>query len=596
MKVDVTNLQQLFAKQVWYEIPIYQRRYVWEEEEQWEPLWVDVQHTAERYIEEREKGADMHQFPGHFLGAVVIQQKLNQTARLESREVVDGQQRFTTLQLLLDAIQEVYEHHGENDAAKRLADLVTNSPVYRGDNPDLDFKVWPTEVDQPAFRHAMRNELASDEYEESQIVRAHDFFKSKVGDWLNEREGERKARVEALELTVANYLQLAVIDLTLNDDPHVIFETLNARGTPLLASELIKNMILREANLSHIPTAEAATLWRYDVDWWKRDVRQGRLVHPRVDVFLNYWLVMRTRSEVVAKDVFPTFRRHYEQQKPTQSIADLAREISIAANAYQALEDHTQPWMRKFLYRRDVMQVGVLTPVLLWLLTSQAPQWQLDKSVKAIESYLIRRMVCGMTTKDYNRLFIGLLGALEQAGSAQCGDALVQYLKGQDAFTRHWPDDRQFQEALLTKPLYWQLTRGRLRLVLEGIEEELRTNFAESREVSGRLTIEHIMPQAWRDHWPLPNNTIDRTAAEIRRNGMVHFIGNLTLVNRPLNSRLSNVPWEQKKADLSNHSILFLNKTLLENAPAVWDEAAIEQRGRQLAQAAIRVWPHADKF
>lgn len=90
MKVDVSNLQQLFTKQVWYEIPMYQRRYVWEREYQWEPLWVDVQHTAERYMEEKAKGEPMNEFPAHFMGAVVIQQKPNMAGHLESREVVDG--------------------------------------------------------------------------------------------------------------------------------------------------------------------------------------------------------------------------------------------------------------------------------------------------------------------------------------------------------------------------------------------------------------------------------------------------------------------------------------------------------------------------
>ena len=103
----------------------------------------------------------------HFLGAVVLQQTQNMTGQLESRLVVDGQQRLTTLQLLVDAIQEVYEQQGLQTAAERLADMVLNYERYRGGDPDRAFKVWPTAADQEAFRHAMSNELPSDEFKDS---------------------------------------------------------------------------------------------------------------------------------------------------------------------------------------------------------------------------------------------------------------------------------------------------------------------------------------------------------------------------------------------------------------------------------------------
>ena len=598
MKVDILSLQKLFGNNVWYEIPVFQRQYVWDEEEQWEPLWQDVQHTAERWLEDNETGAVMPRNQSHFLGAIVLQQKPNMTGHLESREVVDGQQRLTTLQLLLDATQEVLEQQQLGDAAQRLSRMVLNDEIFRGNDPDRAFKVWPTRTDQEPFRHAMSNELPSDEYLDSNIVRAHVFFKTQVDHWLNQLPKERNTRADALERTITSLLELAVIDLDLADDPHIIFETLNARGTPLLASDLIKNMVLYEATHSGISMDSEAgkLLWRFDDPWWHDDVQQGRLVRPRIDVFLNYWLVMRTQEEVVAKDVFSTFRRHYDECRSAESIVGIADKVNVGSESYRALEQARRPGMEQFLYRRRVMQVGVLTPVLLWLLTSQVPRPQLDKCIRAFESYLVRRMICGLTTKDYNHLFIGLLARLEEAGPDQAGDTVVAYLNEQAANAREWPTDYNLEDAFKQQELFKRLTRGRLRIVLEGIEEELRTNMAESQSVPLGLTIEHIMPQGWRQHWPLSADVEDKTRAEYERDHVIQSIGNLTLVNNRLNPSLSNDPWEKKRITLDNHTTLFLNKALLNNAPDVWDEDAIRKRAVNICQAAARVWPYADKF
>ena len=595
MDVSIVNLQTLFAKPMRYEIPLFQRPYVWNHEEQWGPLWEDVQNTAEHYLNANGTGSAPSQRAAHFLGAVVLQQQEVPTPMLETRLVVDGQQRLTTLQLLLDAVQEVFEQRGIETAAKRLELLVLNHEAYRGDNNDHAFKVWPTETDQDAFRNAMHNDLPSEEYEKSLIVQAHNFFKDQISQWLDSHLLEDVSRAaEALEQTVKNLLELVVIDLGQSDDPHVIFETLNARGTPLLQSDLIKNMVLFEAEKAGAAgnAEEAARLWDFNDKWWRREIQQGRLVRPRIDVFLNYWLVMRTREEVVANDVFSVFRRYYGDRN--EPIVKVANDISSVGESYRALDEASNPDLATFLYRWDVMQVGTMTPVLLWLLSMEVPEAQLDRGLRALESHQVRRMVCRMTTRGYNRLFISLVGRLEETGAENAGDAIVGFLADQDADVGQWPSDRQMEEAFLSLPLYRLLTRGRLRVVLEGVEEELRTNKAETHSAPRGLTIEHTMPQQWRRHWPLMAEVENEVEQSENRDRVIHTIGNLTLVNSRLNPTLSNAPWESKRGTLQDHSTLFLNKDLLHNAPDVWDESAIEERAKRLCQAATKVWPHAN--
>jgi hypothetical protein len=130
-----------------------------------------------------------------------------------------------------------------------------------------------------------------------------------------------------------------------------------------------------------------------------------------------------------------------------------------------------------------------------------------------------------------------------------------------------------------------------MRMVLEALEDALRTPFAEEEHVvRGKLTVEHVLPQSWRDHWPL--DAVDNLDAELERERLLHSLGNLTLVTGRLNPSLSNGSWATKRDELAEHTVLHLNKELLTGwADAVWGESAIRERGRILASRAKLVWP-----
>ena len=600
MKADILTLKQIFQKDVRYLIPTFQRPFVWTQEEQWEPLWDDVRNTAERYIDQLEMRGNDRQAQAesstahHFLGAIVLQQQPTAAAEIEARTVIDGQQRLTTLQLLLDAAQEVYERVGAAPEAKRLSRLVLNNVDFVEDQDDV-FKIWPTAVDRDAFRLAMSNDLPTGESWDSNIVQAHEFFQLQVQQWLDEKGDERSRRAHALETTLIALLQMVVIDLDGKDDEHVIFETLNARGTPLLASDLIKNLVLFTAGESGKDEREFHSKYWKDFDemWWRQEVRQGRLVRPRVDVFLNYWLVMETGEEVNANRVFPEFRTYLDR---TADVEAIATELKKFGEVYKELEqDGQQSVVETFLYRWRIMQVGVITPVLIWLFAEpkdRLPTASLERSLKALESYLLRRMVCRMTTKDYNRLFLELLVQLKAETASLADDVIVSFLGAQTADAREWPSNEQVQEAFLNLPLYRLLTRSRLRIVLEGIENTLRTSKAEEKEVPRGLTIEHVMPRKWQENWPLAVGSEAELHEGIRRrNLLIHSVGNLTLVNNRLNPALSNSAWPRKREILEEHSVLYLNKALTDPSDGDWDEDRIHERGRHLFEKAVSLWP-----
>lgn len=593
MQTNLQRPQRLFVQPVRYEIPDFQRRYVWTQEEQWEPLWNDVEELARSIMED---GAA----EPHFMGAVVFQQQHFPAGTIEHRTVVDGQQRLTTLQLLIDAIQEVLERRGHTNPAQRLAALVVNGEEFRDGQEDHAFKVWPTVVDRSAFRQAMKNEATTTGYESSRMVQAHDYFKGQTEQWLDRCADEvRDSAASALETAVSRSLEIVVIDLGDSDDPHLIFETLNARGTPLLQSDMVKNKILHEAAITpddREPSASERRLWPFGrEEWWAREIGRGLQRRPRVDVYLNHWLTLRNRAVMKPYDEFRAFQRYVDGQPGEGAITAVAEDMATLGGIYRDVEDQRRVDIADFLARRNVMNVGVVTPLLLWLLSESLPPATLSNCLKGLESFLVRRVVCGYSARSYGELFVNLIVRLD-ANEVQTADrVLVSFLGEQTAQAYVWPRDDELRERFLTAPLYHWLTRGRLRMVLEGIEQLLRTDKAESPAVPRNLQIEHVMPQAWHANWPLGNDDYDeQTVAD--RDRVVHTIGNLTLVSGRLNASLSNAPWATKRQALADHTVLFLNRRLVDKAPQVWNEAAIEKRATWLAKKAVKLWPYADDF
>lgn len=610
MKADSLNAKDLFGKQVSYVIPAFQRPYVWTKDDQWEPMWEDVQDAAERYLDALaaqgavQSLAAAEQTAGrHFLGAVVVKQEMVGAAEIETREVIDGQQRMTTLQLLIDAAQEVAEGEGWDDVAYNLRHLVRNDEYFARRNPEKVFKVWPTMQDREAFRAVMTNGAPITPYVASAVVQCHEYFKLRIKDWVHQApESDRPMRAKALETALLGLIELVVIDLGSSDDAFVIFETLNARGTPLRASDLVKNFLLQSA-VSADRTADAisARYWQqFDDPWWQREVRQGRLRRPRVDTFLDYWLEARAGKEVQSYEVFPTFKALVDAA-PTEVLV-LAQAMANAASVFRSIEE-MDPYTRDgtFLYRWDVLDARVLTPLLLWVFSLEPSELAPERRTRllvALESYLVRRMVARKTTKQYNRLFLDVLAEAQRQPTEHADEVVIAHLAQQTADSQVWPGDAEFRAAILDLPVYSLLSRGRVRMFLEALEDDLRGARTEDEHVTrGRLTIEHVLPQTWQTHWPLAG-VEDSLRAELDRNRLLHTFGNLTLVTEALNPELSNLGWATKRGLLEEHAVLLLTRRIVKEGKGIdavprqrWDEESIRARGDMMFRRAAEIWP-----
>lgn len=603
METQVRTPQLVFMQPQRLTVPLFQRPYVWNKDNQWEPLWLDVQRIADRTL----KGPAEKPQP-HFLGAVVLQQVARPVGHMQQRTIIDGQQRLTTLQLLLDALHAELLRVEAHRPAERIEQLVAN-PQSFCTNPEDRFKVWPTNRDRPAFNAVMAaappvNHDAVGHAGE-RMVEAHRFFSEEARKWLlcDGPEGAA-SRAEAIETAVREHLQMVVIDLGHEENAQEIFETLNARGTPLTAADLIKNFVFQRLQEKKADVEAAYERhWKvFETAFWETEVSVGRSRSPRSAVFLNHWLVARTGEEVLAREIFTRFKRFADYDSGV-SMAALLEQIARAARVYRAFVEASPTTgvidhLGLFGYRTGVLESEVIKPLVLHLLNPDAPpipEDQTTKALEAVESWMVRRMLVRATTKAYNQIVAEAIGELQKEDRAQAGTVLAAFLARQTGASRYWPDDDELRRELRELLAYRRLSRGRLRMVLEAIEDHLRgwrggrVGFGEERVPRGQLAIEHVMPRKWAPHWPLAEGR----GSEAERDRIVHTIGNLTLLTGKLNSKVSNGPWrgpDGKRGGLEAHSVLMLNRDLL-NRGDTWSEETITARTDALIDMILAIWP-----
>lgn len=621
MEANTRKLERIFDQTITYQVPLFQRPYVWTQEANWEPLWEDIQALLDKHL----RAGKAHP---HFLGAVVLEQLANPTGSIESRQVIDGQQRFTTLQLFLIAAR---DHAAGDDKAKyieRFTSLVENR-CSMIDFDDEVFKVWPTNSNRAAFRavHEARSPAALDRAIKQKpsiadgsnnIVDAYKFFHVQLRNWLTgtlDDDHDQSVlstktlddRYDTLWQVVKDCLQVVVIDLDKDDETQVIFETLNARGEDLLPADLIKNYLFRRAAADKEKVEQLyADHWqRFETQWWRDLVKQGRITRPRVDVFINYYLAMMTMDEVKSSHLFNAFKAFADSSEDitgsllvipktsAEHIAQLARYAKVFQTFYDA---GMHQRLATFLQRLEAIDTTTVFPLLLYLHAEMVPEREaeFDQIIVMIESYLFRRMICGLTAKNYNRFFLDLLRAIDKEGKVDVA-FVANYLLKSTADSSFFPDDSKFETATKELPLYGRLAQYRVRAILEALELQAQTTLSPSLALPAGLTIEHVMPQTWQTYWPL--READRTdfvieqRARQKRDQLINTIGNLTLVTSSLNPSLSNSAWADKRPELLKYGKLNLMQYFHGPNADTWDEDKIEARSNHLFEQIKEIWP-----
>jgi hypothetical protein len=594
MDTGTHNVGKIFGQDCRYMVPLFQRPYVWNEEDQWQPLWDDVRTVAERLI------ANQPTRP-HFLGAIVLDQLRKPTGHVESRLVIDGQQRLTTIQILLEAFADLTLELKQEKQHKALLKLTRNDDPLSVD-PDEVFKVWPTNVDRDVYRSVMldgspaqvRERLgvrANKKRVGQPVPDAYFYFHEVIGAWLAPASDGFDARLGALIKAVKDYLRLVVIDLGPEDDAQLIFETLNARGTPLLPMDLVKNFLFHRAEQEKDDLQQLFDRWwkPFDADakYWREKVGRGHAKRPRMDLYLQHFLALQLRDEVKVANMYHAFLGMVESKKELRAAQHMER-LRYYASIFQAFDNESAEGpASRFFQRLRVMDMTTAHPFLMELVARYGKDSPITNQVlQDLESYLVRRLVCQLSTRGYGRFFLDALPLFELPREQLVG-AVRERLLSSDAESTRWPTDTELRDAWLTLP-FASLGRGRVEMVMLALEARVTSGKTEKVKFDGKLTIEHLMPEKWKKYWPLPESD-DPDEAEGLRNRIIQTVGNLTLLTKKLNSSVSNGPWEKKREGVLSHSILKLNLRLKD--AATWDEASIRARGTELFDHAKAIWP-----
>lgn len=572
MLTQVTSPQKIFFAPQRLVVPLFQRPYVWSRDNQWEPLWDDITRLVDMMAEGDQQAT-------HFLGAVVLQNQEAVSGNLAVYTVIDGQQRLTTLQIFLDALHAQLAEAGLTALAGQVLALVENPEPYRA-QPEDRFKVWPTNRDRPAFSAAMSAEVPVDHAKliTGRLVDAHAYFYRAIGVWLDESAEDRDARAALIVQAVTSRLQLVSIELQSHEDAQEIFETLNARGTPLTAADLIKNFIFQRFEGDAVATERAyQENWsEFETPFWEAEVRAGRIRYARSSLFLTQWLTARTLKEIPAREVFAQFKRYVADTKA--EVLPLLRSIGVAAARYRAftegaaVPDGALSRTDRFVYRLDKLDSEIAKPLLIWL--AEPEQNDIDEATRnelleTLESWFVRRALVRAQSQGTNRLMLDLLVQLSRREPGQDVAGIArEFLASQTSPVGYWPDDREVRRELEGVEAYKRFRRGRLLMVLEAIEDHKRGYTSGSAQsvspiTRGVSTIEHVMPQEWRANW---NDGLD-LAQETSRDRLIHTLGNLTLATQSLNARLSNAAWQGqngKRAALRRSDTLLLGRDVVD--------------------------------
>lgn len=584
---------ELFGSPVHYQIPHFQRAYVWNEDIHWAPLWHDLTAVAQH--------GDGGEQPKHFFGTIVLKQRRSGPGRPQKRIIVDGQQRLTTLQIIFAAIRNCFSRLGllsdpaNIDLAHALDAYLTNG---REDLGDENYKIRHVGLDFGAFKSLLSTEELSDT--STPFHKCLAYYCNRIGEYLSSSDDRVvRERAHSLVSAVSECFLLFSLNLVRTENEYLIYETLNARGEPLTEWDKAKNHLLAKyADASVLENHGDADRYyydhfnEYDSDaWWRHDAQQPRFVGNRISLLLNHWLKIRLGNHIPHNLSYHYLTRNIRECDRIESVVKVTESLKQFAGIFRELESWPEDTsvMGMFQHRRRVLRVGAVVPVMMVLRQRFGDSGGCERGALALESFLLRRLLLGYTGWHYDRVFLDMLKRVCESSEDQAIGTVLDVL---DSSECDWPDDDEVLHAVVNREV--RMSAARLRMVLEAVEIHLIPPTAGHQSVPNKLWIEHIMPRKWETGWPLP---IVSEEAKARREHSVQTLGNLTLTTAKLDIGLSNRPWEWKREHLRAKDNLFLNKRFLDDIGGrPWDEDAIAARGKKLGEMICRIWPHSGQL
>lgn len=556
MKATETKFLDFLKKSPQFTIPIYQRTYSWTNRE-CRQLWNDILRA----------GRD-DAISSHFVGSVVyIEKGLFQVAEQSQLLVIDGQQRLTTLSLIIEALarQLGTREPVEGFSAKKLRGYYLLNDLEEGDSR---FKLLLTQTDKATLL-ALVQQKAQPKESSLRITENFTFFEKQVKNLVD----------EDLSALCRGLAKLIIVDIALSrdqDNPQLIFESMNSTGRELSQADLIRNFILMD-----LEPKRQSLLYQ---DYWRPMEtgfgQEGYGMH--FDRFMRHYLTLKTGEIPNIRAVYESFKTHARTPKvEAAGVGALVADINTFAGYYCAMALGKEPNEKLAKAFQDLhkLKVDVAYPFLLELYddykNGMLNESEFNEAVRLVEAYVFRRAVCAIPTNSLNKTFATFGRALRKDRYLESIQAHLLTLPSY----RRFPKDEEFRHELAVRDLR---NFSRRSYLLQRLENHGRKEYVPVNE----YTIEHILPQnenlstEWRNELGLEWERVRET--------WLHTLGNLTLTG--YNSEYSDRPFADKR-DMKGgfrESPLNLNEDL--RTLDTWNETAIKKRAERLTRFATEVW------
>ncbi len=575
MEADSFRIAKVFSNggDIHFRLPYFQREYAWDMSN-WQTLLNDILDLYNLYQEDKT--------PEHFLGSLVVVNEGMLHGTVPVFKLVDGQQRLTTITLMLCALAELAKPNYPEKYAK-IRKYITN-PDEKG---ELKYKLLPTTKynDRNTYISIINGTTDTISVDSNRIYLAYEYFRKEFSTRLNSGE----FNIDQLFLVIINSLQVVFINLNYQEKPYQIFESLNAKGKPLTQADLVRNYIAMK-----LPEARQPKM--FDNHWSKiedllQEKRQvGRSGLGELTAFLRHYLAFRNGVLGKEEHVYARFRDRIEAN--FRSPDEFENEVIILQkfagyyDRFLRTEHEGDKEIRQALARLNIFEFSTGYPFLLALYDSYINgtiiRNQILEALNILENYMVRRYLTGEPTNYLNKVFPALWKDIDTSD-------FIPSLK-EVLLQRNYPADYAVHQKGVTRRLYDNSsgTRAKTALVLQTINKNLslRENRGGYTVLDGEPTIEHILPQTPSDQW----KTDIGENFNVIYDQYLHTIGNLTLVTSEWNSDLSNSPFIKKKTKLSEHA-LYLNQKYFQQSIQIWNDQTILSRAKFLLKNIVEVWP-----
>ena len=559
MKAGEATLQKILNTSRQFIIPIFQRNFSWEKK-QFKQLWTDIQ-RASKFTRERT----------HFIGSIVYIDMGTPAGRPQQLMLIDGQQRLTTLSLLLCALKRYVQ---KNDVETNLIKTkkIDNQFLLNSDETGDDkYKLLLNAQDRETYIKLLEQTEFTVNTPSKRIMNCYEYFYQQIEKCADD--------LNSIFLGILN-LSLVAISLDKDkDNPQLIFESMNSTGKDLAQSDLLRNYLLMD-----LSTREQNRL--YTTYWKPMEDAFGQYAYlEKFDYFIRDFLTIKQNNGHICKvnDVYEQFKRYYIEQNLTKE--DILKEIFIYAKYYAAIELDREKDKDLRMYWRQIRMIDchVAYPFFLQLYHDYE-QKNLAKEdfiliIKTTISYIVRRAICEIPTNSLNKTFAVFYNKINKQDYVN--SVLKEYIL-KTAY-RAFPTDYEVREKLQTKDIYHFRLKNYLLEMLENYYHKEPIDI-----VRDNYTIEHIMPQS-----PELNMTWQKMLGENWREVQkiyLHTLGNLTLTG--YNSEMGNKSFEEKLNGENGfkHSHLKLNQYVA--SCEAWNKKSIQQRTSLLTDLILKIWSY----